>query len=90
MPTLKRTYFNTGRHYSANGQPITIIITTDRCYFRDHAREIDASFACDGYRLGDMRDWEIQDLVTMIYDHGTAAGLQYESTYTLDELLSLD
>lgn len=90
MPLINRVEFNTGRYYSADGQPITVVIDFDRCYFRDHARMIDASFACDGYSLGDRMDWEIKDIVMMVYDYGTAAGLRYESTYTLDVLLSLD
>lgn len=83
---MKLFKFNTRRPYSAQGQPITAVHYDGRMYFRDHARNIDASFESDG----NFRDeFAMISAFTAVYDHGPAAGLRYESETTLDRILEL-
>lgn len=85
--TPKKFEFNTNRHYGPDGQKITAFITGDRCYFRDHSRGIDASFASDGYALQRLTEREIGNVLMVVYDYGPAAGLSYESSATLNTLM---
>lgn len=83
---MKLFKFNTGRPYSADGQPITAVYYDGRVYFRDHARYVDASFESDG----NFRDeFAMISAIMAVYDHGPAAGLRYESGSTLDRILEL-
>lgn len=83
---MKLFEFNTGRPYSADGQPITAVHYDGRVYFRDHARYVDASFESDGSFRDDI---SMRAAIMAVYDHGPAAGLRYESGSTLDRILEL-
>ncbi len=78
--------FNTGRLYADHGQIITAYIGLDRCYIRDHTRECNYSFACDGNSLRWKTKAQIEEIVMFIYDHYLAAGLTLENPSTLRRL----
>ena len=62
-----RTQFNTGRGYSASGQPITAVQYDDCVKFRDHARGITGTI----YVAGSVRPMiasELQEFVMFNYD----------------------
>lgn len=64
-----RIQFNTGRGYSATGQPITAIKRDHEVKFRDHARGITGTIPVSG-GMPDMGGWDLQEFVMFNYDRG--------------------
>ena len=75
-----RIQFNTGRGYSASGQPITAVQYDDCVKFRDHARGITGTIRVAlGMRLDTAG---LQEFVMWNYDRGNYT----DSHWTEDEL----
>lgn len=64
-----RIQFNTGRGYSATGQPITAIQRDHEVKFRDHVRGITGTIPVSG-GMPDMGGWDLQEFVMFNYDRG--------------------
>ena len=62
-----RIQFNTGRAYSASGQPITAVQYDDCVKFRDHARGITGTIYVAG-SVRPMDALELQEFVMWNYD----------------------
>lgn len=65
-----RIQFNTGRGYSASGQPITAVYNySNVVMFRDHARGITGTIPV-ALGMPDMGGWDLQEFVMFNYDRG--------------------
>ncbi len=72
-----RIQFNTGRGYSATGQPITAIQRDHGVKFRDHARGITGIILVSSatYEMGAS---ELQEFVMWNYDRGNYTDARWE------------
>mgnify|MGYP003505180474 FL=1 len=76
-----RIQFNTGRGYSASGQPITAVQNDDAVKFRDHARGITGTIFVAGSVRPTLAS-ELQEFVMWNYDRNN----YMDARWTEDEL----
>ena len=76
-----RIQFNTGRGYSASGQPITAVQNDHEIKFRDHARGITGTIYVAGSVLPTLAS-ELQEFVMWNYDRNN----YMDASWTEDEL----
>ena len=76
-----RIQFNTGRGYSASGQPITAVQNDHEIKFRDHARGITGTIYVAGSVWPTLAS-ELQEFVMWNYDRNN----YMDASWTEDEL----
>jgi hypothetical protein len=66
---IKKSFkFNTGRHYTDDGQEIRVIVSDDnQIMFSDDSRNINGQFAFSGHRLPE-HEYDISRIVMHRYD----------------------